>query len=53
MNDVPLRPHTSQANTIDDLVNHTVGRVLDLFGVEHETIKRWKGMKNDVLRDEE
>ena len=49
----PVPAFYSQANTIDDLVNHTVGRVLDLFGVEHETIKRWKGMKNDVLRDEE
>ena len=49
----PVPAFYSQANTIDDLVNHTVGRVLDLFGVEHETINRWKGMKNDVLRDEE
>jgi 3-polyprenyl-4-hydroxybenzoate decarboxylase len=29
-------------------VNHTVGRVLDLFGVEHESIKRWQGMKTEL-----
>jgi hypothetical protein len=29
-----------------------VGRVLDLFGLQHETISRWKGMKSDILRDE-
>ena len=49
----PVPAFYSQANTIDDLVNHTVGRVLDLFGLEHETINRWKGMKSDVLRDDE
>jgi polyprenyl P-hydroxybenzoate/phenylacrylic acid decarboxylase-like protein len=41
----PVPAFYSGASTIDGLVNHTVGRVLDLFGVEHESIKRWKGMK--------
>ena len=27
--------------TIDDLVNHTVGKVLDLFGIDHHLFKRW------------
>lgn len=27
--------------TIDDLVDHTVGRVLDAIGLEHDTIRRW------------
>jgi 4-hydroxy-3-polyprenylbenzoate decarboxylase len=31
--------------TIDDLVDHTIGRILDLFGVETKKVKRWKGMK--------
>ena len=48
----PVPAFYSGAKTIDDLVNHTVGRVLDLFGVEHSTIKRWHGMKNDVLKDQ-
>jgi polyprenyl P-hydroxybenzoate/phenylacrylic acid decarboxylase-like protein len=47
----PVPAFYSGAKTIDDLVNHTVGRVLDVFGVEHSTIKRWQGMKNDVLKD--
>jgi polyprenyl P-hydroxybenzoate/phenylacrylic acid decarboxylase-like protein len=47
----PVPAFYSGAKTIDDLVNHTVGRCLDLFGVEHGTIKRWAGMKNDVLKD--
>jgi len=32
-------------------VNHTVGRVLDLLGVEHSNIQRWHGMKHDVVKD--
>jgi 2,5-furandicarboxylate decarboxylase 2 len=41
----PVPAFYSHARTVDDLVNHTVGRVLDLFGVEHSRIKRWQGMK--------
>jgi polyprenyl P-hydroxybenzoate/phenylacrylic acid decarboxylase-like protein len=47
----PVPAFYSGAKSIDDLVNHSVGRVLDLFGVEHESISRWQGMKNDALRD--
>ena len=47
----PVPAFYSQAKTIDDLVNHTVGRVLDLFNVEHETIRRWQGMRHDVVRN--
>jgi polyprenyl P-hydroxybenzoate/phenylacrylic acid decarboxylase-like protein len=41
----PVPAFYSHAKSIDDIVNHTVGRVLDLFGVEHDSIKRWQGMK--------
>lgn len=46
----PVPAFYSHAKSIDDLVNHTVGRVLDLFGVEHENITRWKGIKNDAVK---
>src|SRR5688572_29924049 len=48
----PVPAFYSGAKTIDDLVNHTVGRVLDLFGVEHSTINRWQGIKNDAVKDD-
>jgi flavin prenyltransferase len=47
----PVPAFYSGARTIDDLVNHTVGRVLDLFQVPHETIKRWQGIGNDAVKE--
>lgn len=31
--------------TMDDLINHTVGRVLDIFGVDHSLFDRWGSKK--------
>ena len=31
--------------TLDDIVNHTVGRVLDLFHLDVDIVKRWQGMQ--------
>src|SRR5579871_6416854 len=33
----------TRPKTVDDIVNHTVGRLLDLFGLETKTVKRWQG----------
>lgn len=49
----PVPAFYSGAKTIDDLVNHTVGRVLDLFGLEHDTISRWQGIRSDAVKDQE
>lgn len=40
----PVPAFYGHARTIDGMVNHTVGRVLDLFDIQHETIARWQGM---------
>jgi 4-hydroxy-3-polyprenylbenzoate decarboxylase len=29
------------------MVDHTVSRVLDLFGIEHALAPRWAGMKTE------
>jgi len=33
----------TRPQTVDDIVNHTCGRLLDLFGIDTGTVKRWKG----------
>jgi 4-hydroxy-3-polyprenylbenzoate decarboxylase len=33
----------NRPKTIDDIVNHTVGRLLDLFGIDNAAVKRWHG----------
>ena len=30
--------------TMDDLVNHTVGKILDQFDIEHDLFRRWTGV---------
>jgi polyprenyl P-hydroxybenzoate/phenylacrylic acid decarboxylase-like protein len=32
-----------QPKTINDMVDHVVGKVLDAFGIEHSLFKRWTG----------
>jgi len=39
----PMPAFYPRPETIDDMVDHTVGRALDLFGIEHELLKRWTG----------
>ncbi len=43
----PMMAFYNHPETIDDMVNHVVARVLDQFGVPAELAKRWTGdMKN-------
>lgn len=37
----------NRPKTIDDMVNHIVGRVLDQFGLEMPGISRWHGMSGE------
>ena len=39
----PMPAFYNHPQTIDDLINHTVGRVLDLFDIDIGTLKRWEG----------
>lgn len=41
----PVPAFYSKAKDIDGIVNHTVGRLLDLFEVPHNSIARWQGMR--------
>lgn len=39
----PMPAFYTQPETLDDLVTHSVGRVLDLFGLDTGNLKRWQG----------
>jgi len=41
----PIPAFYFRPKTIDDLVNHTVGKILDLFGIDHQLFERWGSPK--------
>lgn len=41
----PLPGFYQRPQSIAEMVDHTVGRVLDMFGVPHQLTPRWQGMK--------
>ena len=41
----PLPGFYQRPQSIAEMVDHTVGRVLDLYGVEHSLTPRWSGIK--------
>ena len=43
----PMPAFYALPKTLDDLVAHTVGRILDLFGVSTGKVKRWSGLKGN------
>ncbi len=44
----PMPALYNRPETIDDIINHSVGRVLDLFGIDPGIVKRWAGAKTDA-----
>ena len=38
----PVPAFYTQPKTIDDIVDQTVGRALDLFGIDAKVVKRWR-----------
>jgi len=41
----PLPAFYHRPRGIDDLIDHTCARVLDLFGIEHQLAPRWAGLR--------
>ena len=40
----PIMPaFYNRPKTVDDIINHTVGRLLDFFDIETKLVKRWEG----------
>ena len=44
----PVPAFYAHPKTIEDVVDHTVGRILDMFGIEHREIaQRWSGLADE------
>lgn len=40
----PVPALYTNPKSIDDIINHTIGRVLDLFDLDNDLVKRWNGI---------
>jgi len=47
----PLPAFYHLPKTIDELINQTVGKVLDQFNLEHTLFRRWYGTETLLVRD--
>lgn len=41
----PVPGFYARPETVDDIVNHSVGRIMDLFGLDTGLVRRWPGSK--------
>ena len=41
----PMPALYTRPQTVDDIINHSVGRVLDLFDIESGLVQRWQGAR--------
>jgi 4-hydroxy-3-polyprenylbenzoate decarboxylase len=48
----PIPAFYHSPRTIKDLIDHTVGKVLDLFDIEHSLFKRWQGVADKTEASE-
>jgi 4-hydroxy-3-polyprenylbenzoate decarboxylase len=39
----PMPAYYNLPKTMEDIINHTVGKILDQFGLEHNLFSRWQG----------
>ena len=42
----PVPAFYQKPQTIQDLIDHTIGRVLDIFDIKHNLFPRWSGLAN-------
>ena len=47
----PMPAFYQRPKTIDDIVNHTVGRILDRLGIPHDLVPEWSGPRGKSRAD--
>jgi polyprenyl P-hydroxybenzoate/phenylacrylic acid decarboxylase-like protein len=48
----PVPAFYHEPKTIEDMLRHTAGKVLDQFEIEHDLFRRWKGLRSAVAKPE-
>jgi 4-hydroxy-3-polyprenylbenzoate decarboxylase len=48
----PVPALYARPQSVDDVVNHSVGRVLDLFGIDNALVRRWGEPDGPLARSE-
>jgi len=43
----PVPAFYHKPKTIQDIIDHTVGKMLDIFDIEHNLFQRWSGLDHD------
>jgi len=41
----PMPAFYNSPQSIDDIINHTVGKALDIFDIKHDIFRRWEGVQ--------
>ena len=44
----PVPAYYHKPKTLDDIINHTVGKILDCVRIEHRLFMRWRGMPSQT-----
>ena len=45
----PMAAFYHRPKTVLDVVDHTIGKILDQFGIEHALFERWSGLPPELL----
>jgi flavin prenyltransferase len=48
----PVPAFYNNPGSVDDIINQTVGRLLDLFGLDNALVRRWQGLPDNTGRSE-